>query len=182
MAGVVTKGEMAVFSETDESAVICLSGNWKKGAGLQMESPFSFLTLRRLNLPADVPLRGLLMMKALTVGLQDWLLALTGLLLFFNTGHLVIALVNWPVTLLGMPHPLPRMDFSEGIPTEFRTLAVVPTMLTGAQNIAELIEAMGVRFLANRDDNLHFALLTDFHDADTEAMPEDEDLLRLVKK
>ena len=125
---------------------------------------------------------GLLMMKALAGGLQDWLLALTGLLLFFNTGHLAIALVNWLATLLVMPHPLPRMDFSEGIPTELRTLAVVPTMLTGAQGIAELIEAMEVRFLANRDDNLHFVLLTDFRDAPAEAMPEDENLLRLVKK
>ncbi len=125
---------------------------------------------------------GLLMMKALTSGLQDWSLVLIGLLLVFGTSHLAIALVNWLSMLLVMPHPLPRMDFSEGIPTEFRTVAVVPTMLTGAQNIAELIEAMEVRFLANRDDNLHFVLLTDFRDAPNEAMPEDKDLLLLVKK
>ena len=55
-------------------------------------------------------------------------------------------------------------------------------MLTSAQNIAELIEAMEVRFLANRDDNLHFALLTDFRDASAETLPEDEALLRLAQK
>jgi cyclic beta-1,2-glucan synthetase len=125
---------------------------------------------------------GMLLMKAHADGLQDWPLALIGLLLFFSTSHLAIALVNWLATLLVMPHPLPRMDFSQGIPTQFRTLAVVPTMLTGAQNIAELIEAMEVRFLANRDDNLHFALLTDFRDAPAETLPEDEALLRLVRK
>ena len=38
-------------------------------------------------------------------------------------------------------------------------------MLTSAQNIEELIEALEVRFLANRDANLHFGLLTDFRDA-----------------
>ena len=81
-----------------------------------------------------------------------------------------------------MPHPLPRMDFSQGIPTQFRTLVVVPTMLTGPGNIAELIEALEVRFLANRDDNLHFALLTDFRDAPAESMPEDEALLRLAQQ
>ena len=57
------------------------------------------------------------------------------------------------------------MDFSEGIPPESRTLVVVPTMLTSAQNVEDLIEALEVRFLANRDDNLHFGLLTDFRDA-----------------
>ena len=73
--------------------------------------------------------------------------------------------MNWLATLLASPHPLPRMDFSQGIPPESRTLVVVPTMLTSAQNIEDLVEALEVRFLANRDDNLHFGLLTDFRDA-----------------
>ena len=41
---------------------------------------------------------------------------------------------------------------------------MVPTMLTCAESIKNLVEALEVRFLANRDDNLHFALLTDFRD------------------
>ena len=57
------------------------------------------------------------------------------------------------------------MDFSEGIPPESRTLVVVPTMLASAQNVEDLLEALEVRFLANRDDHLHFGLLTDFRDA-----------------
>ena len=60
---------------------------------------------------------------------------------------------------------LPRMDFSEGIPPECRTLVVVPTMLASPGNVEELVEALEVRFLANRDENLHFGLLTDFRDA-----------------
>ncbi|MDD5170931.1 MAG: hypothetical protein PHN75_19095, partial [Syntrophales bacterium] len=91
-------------------------------------------------------------------------------------------LVNWLATLMATPYPLPRMDFSKGIPPEFRTLVVVPTMLTGAQNIEHLIEALEVRFLANRDANLHLGLLTDFRDAQEETLPEDEPLLRLARK
>ncbi|MBN2437940.1 MAG: cyclic beta 1-2 glucan synthetase [Deltaproteobacteria bacterium] len=125
---------------------------------------------------------GMLLMKTHADGLQDLPLALIGLLLLFSTSHLAIALVNWLSTLLVLPHPLPRMDFSEGIPTQFRTLVVVPTMLTGAESIAGLIEAMEVRFLANRDDHLHFALLTDFRDAPAETLPEDEALLWLAQK
>ena len=55
-------------------------------------------------------------------------------------------------------------------------------MLTSAPNIEELIEALEVRFLANRDENLHFGLLTDFRDAHAEVMPEDEPLLRLARQ
>src|ERR1039458_376533 len=36
-------------------------------------------------------------------------------------------------------------------------------------NVEELIEALEVRFLANRDENLQFGLLTDFSDATEEA-------------
>ncbi|RJQ50865.1 MAG: cyclic beta 1-2 glucan synthetase, partial [Nitrospiraceae bacterium] len=113
---------------------------------------------------------------------QDWLLILIGGLSLLCTSQLAVALVNWITTLIVTPHPLPRMDFSKGIPPELRTLAVVPTLLTSAQNIEDLIGSLEVRFLANRDENLHFALLTDFRDADEETLPEDGPLLQLARK
>ena len=123
-----------------------------------------------------------LLAEAHSYGIHGWLLTLIGILLVLCTSHLAVALVNWLATLLVTPHPLPRMDFSEGIPPEFHTLVVIPTMLTSARNIENLIEALEVRFLANRDDNLHFGLLTDFADAQEETLPQDESLVRLVGK
>ena len=125
---------------------------------------------------------GLLVAKAHSGGWQSWALGLIGLLSLLATSHLAVALVNWLATLLATPHPLPRMDFSRGIPPESRTLVVVPTMLTSPQNIEDLIEALEVRFLANRDDNLRFGLLTDFRDALEETLPEDEPLLLLARQ
>ena len=54
-------------------------------------------------------------------------------------------------------------------------------MLTSAAGVAQLIEAMEVRFLANRDEHLHFGLLTDFGDADQPSLPADEALVRLAQ-
>jgi cellobiose phosphorylase len=115
-------------------------------------------------------------------GLQGRALGLFGLLLLLCASHLAVALVNWLATLLAVPHPLARMDFSKGIPSEFRTLVVVPTMIMSNENVEDLIEALEVRFLANRDDHLHFGLLTDFCDAMEETLPEDEPLLRLARQ
>ena len=103
------------------------------------------------------------------------------MLSFLCASQLAVALVNWLATLLATPHALPRMDFSEGIPTELRTLVVVPSMLTGVQEVENLVEALEVRFLANQDPNLHFGLLTDFQDAREETQPEDEPLLCLAR-
>ena len=120
--------------------------------------------------------------KAHVDGMQGYALGGLGLLLLLVGGHLAVALVNRLAMLLATPRPLPRMDFSRGIPSEMRTLVVVPTMLTSAQNIEELIDALEVRFLANRDNHLHFGLLTDFRDAAEETLPEDAALLRLAAR
>ena len=125
---------------------------------------------------------GGLLAKAHVGALPGWAIALIVPLTVLSVSQLAVALVNWLATLLATPHPLPRLDFSKGIPTEFRTLVVVPTMLGSTQNIEDLIEALEVRFLANRNANLHFGLLTDFRDAEEETLPEDEPLVRLARQ
>ncbi len=121
-----------------------------------------------------------LVARAWLNGVGVWLLLLTALLALLATGQLATALVNWLATLLASPRPLPRMDFSTGIPPQYRTLVAVPTMLSSPQNVEHLVEALEVRFLANRNANLHFALLTDFRDAALETLPQDASLLALA--
>jgi cyclic beta-1,2-glucan synthetase len=109
-----------------------------------------------------------------------WLLLLVGLLSGSGTAQLSISVANWLSTILVKPNLLPRMDFSKGVPAEFRTMVVVPTMLSSNAYIEELIEALEIRYLANRESYLHFALLTDFVDASSEQLPADEELLNLA--
>ena len=92
-----------------------------------------------------------------------------------------INLVNWDVTHEIRPRSLPRMDFSEGIPAGFRTMVVVPTLLTNANEIDPLLQELELHFLRNPDPQLTFALLTDFDDAPAQHMPDDEQLLSAAK-
>ena len=66
-------------------------------------------------------------------GVADDVLVPLGILLLLATSQLAVAMVNWLATLLVTPHPLPRMDFSRGLPPQSRTLVVIPTMLTSAE-------------------------------------------------
>jgi cyclic beta-1,2-glucan glucanotransferase len=162
----------------------------EQAAGMRV-SALEALSRAALKSPLFLYLGGILLITALlTAGLltqarandvSDGGLVLIGILALLATSQLAVALVNWAATLLASPHPLPRMDFSTGIPPDSGTLAVIPTMLSGGQNIEELIEALEVRFLANQDENLRFGLLTDFPDAHAEALPEDDALLRLAE-
>jgi len=114
-------------------------------------------------------------------GSSSWAMMAVAIPLALGVSHLAIALVNRLVTTLIAPKPLPKLDFSRGLLPEARTLVAVPTMLVSNQNVDDLLEGLEVRYLANQDDNLHFALLTDFRDAPQETMPEDEALLQRVK-
>ncbi|BCB27221.1 cyclic beta 1-2 glucan synthetase [Sulfurimicrobium lacus] len=103
-----------------------------------------------------------------------WFFAVSGTI---ATSALAISLVNLFVTLILPPRALPRLDFSQGIPDVHRTMVIVPTLLTKPQDVDDLLEALEIRYLGNRDPNLFFALLTDFRDAPEQTMPDDEALL-----
>ncbi len=115
-------------------------------------------------------------------GAELFALCLLAVPLMICAAHLGVAVANWLAVLLVNPRPLPRLDFSAGIPSEQRTMVVVPTMLTNPEAVADLLDGLEIRYLANRDDKLHFALLTDFLDAPKEVMPQDEQLVRLAKE
>ena len=115
---------------------------------------------------------------ALANGMSDAMLVVVIVLALSAGSQLAVALVNTIVTAMVAPRALPRMDFVQGIPATARTLVVVPTMLGSADGIADQVEALEVRYLANRDANVHFALLTDFVDAATATTPADAPLLQ----
>ncbi len=119
---------------------------------------------------------------ALRSGVAPFWLGLYLLVVAVASSQLAVALVNAAANWLIPPRRLPRLDFSKGIPPDARTIVVVPTILTDAPAITEMVEALEWRYLANRDPNLSFALLTDFADAPNESMPGDEELLRLVRE
>ncbi|MDA3900755.1 MAG: cyclic beta 1-2 glucan synthetase [Spirochaetes bacterium] len=113
-------------------------------------------------------------------GFDGWTLGLFAAITFVCALHPAIALTNRLAALIVEADLIPRMDFSKGVPHGFQTLVVVPSMITSSENIANLIEALEVRFLANRDEHIYFGLLTDFKDASSQTLPEDEALINLV--
>ncbi|MDT8311372.1 MAG: glucoamylase family protein [Methylophaga sp.] len=111
------------------------------------------------------------------LNVPEWQLGLLMIPMLISLSALVMPLINQLVTLILPPRILPRLDFSKGIPEQHRTMVIVPTLIADTQDVDALIEAMQIRYLGNRDANLFFALLTDFHDAPTQTLPEDTDLI-----
>ena len=106
-----------------------------------------------------------------------WWQAATSVAVVLAASRSAVSLVNWWASLLVPPRPLPRLDFSKGIPEAHRTAVIVPAMLSSAATVDKLLEHLELRYLGNRGPNLLMVLLTDLPDALQEQMPEDKLLI-----
>nr|WP_246859698.1 glucoamylase family protein [Dickeya oryzae] len=131
------------------------------------------LSLLTLTLTADIVL------KTHEQGMH-WPLWLMALPLAVVISQLASHLLGEAVTRWRTPLPLPRMDFSTGIPPQFSTMVVIPCLLTHRESTDRLINSLEVCYLGNNSANLYFALLTDFTDSPTENTPENRVLLSWV--
>ena len=99
------------------------------------------------------------------------------LLLLLPAAQGTVDLFNNTVTAIFEAEPLPKMDFGNGIPSEFATLVAVPTLLMNEDQLREQVEKLEVHFLANADPALHVGLLTDLPDSVTSPRENEADPL-----
>jgi cyclic beta-1,2-glucan synthetase len=86
---------------------------------------------------------------------------------------LATAVVQRAVAWLVPPKRLPKLAFRAGVPTAWRTLVAVPTLLGDADDARRQVEQLEIHYLSNPEGEVHFALLADLRDAPRESMPED---------
>jgi len=85
-----------------------------------------------------------------------------------------VAIVHTLVTQWLPPRLLPRLDLREhGVSAAYTTAVVIPTLLRDVADARAALNNLEVQFLANREPNMHFALLSDFVDAASEHTPTD---------
>jgi len=100
------------------------------------------------------------------------------LLSLIPASEIGISVINQLITLLMPPRLMSKLELrDDGIPEEYMTAVVVPTLLASEHGVEEALEHLEVQYLANRDPNLQFAILSDFTDSSTEHRPGDEEIL-----
>ena len=99
------------------------------------------------------------------------ILTLLSLLPIHDAAEIVVCKA---IRLFVKPHLLPEMEFSDGIPDEFRTLIVYASLLANKNAVAKTLERMENTHLANKDNNLPIAILTHFEDSSQDDLTEEE--------
>jgi cyclic beta-1,2-glucan synthetase len=110
-----------------------------------------------------------------------WLVLLC-LLAFVPAVDLAVPLVNHVVTWGFQATLLPALDLTGGVPQSLRTLVAVPTLLTSLKDIEAQVEQLEIHFLASPHGELHFALLSDWRDSESEHADGDDELLAAAKE
>ena len=110
-------------------------------------------------------------------GLSRPMLAVLATALAVTASQLAVSLTNWLSTRAATPNRLPRLDFSNGIAPEFKSVVAVPCMIATKGGIDQQLEKLEIRYLGNRDRSLTFALLSDFKDANAENVDGDAELV-----
>ena len=96
------------------------------------------------------------------------------LLTLLPASDFAIATVQRAVIRAVGPKRLARLDFSDGVPEAWRTMVIIPTMLTSVEGVDALLEHIEVLALGNLDPHIHFAILSDFADRSEPDAPGDE--------
>ena len=117
-----------------------------------------------------------------------WSTLIAVLILLIPFSQSAVEIMNFVTTWLLDPQLLPKLDFSAGVPEEYTTMVVVPTLLLNEKQVRDTVQELEVRYVGNMTPNLHFALLTDLPDSAEQPRENDPlvdlcgDLVRALNK
>ena len=115
---------------------------------------------------------------ALWAGSVDgWWLLLLGCVGIVPASDAAVACVNRFSMWASGATPLPALELRAGIPGPLRTMVAMPVLLTSLRAVDELVARLEIHHLASPDNELHFALLSDWTDSPAEREEGDEVLL-----
>ena len=114
-------------------------------------------------------------------GVGAGLLALFALLALVPATEVATSIVNRCVAWFAQALPIPALELKSGVPSELRTMVVVPTLLSSEAELLEQLERLEVHYLASGSGDVTFALLSDGVDADREVVPSDAALLAVAE-
>ncbi len=103
-------------------------------------------------------------------------LLLVALLTLVPASEVVIQMLQRVIGSLIPPRRLPRLDL-DAVPASARTMVIVPTLFDSVQRVTDLLAHLEVQALGNLDPHIHFAVLSDFRDAENETSPHDREIL-----
>jgi len=101
---------------------------------------------------------------------------------FIPISEIVIKLIQYILSKTVKPKIIPKIDFTKGVPKEYSTMVIIPTILKSQENVKELLEKLEVYYLANKSKNIYFTLLGDCTTSSKEVEEFDKEIIEVGKE
>ena len=97
-------------------------------------------------------------------------------LLLIPISQLFVQILNQVLLRVVPTYPLPKLDYSKGIPDSAKTMVVIPTIISTTDKIKDMFDTLETFYLINKTDNLYFTLLGDVKASSQELLDIDKEL------
>ena len=82
-------------------------------------------------------------------------------ILFIPIEEIINQIFQYILSKTVKPKLIPKMNMNDGVPKEYATFVVIPTIIKDNQKVKELMNKLEIYYLANKSENIYFALLGD---------------------
>lgn len=111
-----------------------------------------------------------------------FLAILLGIVSYIPLIEIVIKIVNTILSKVAKPKLIPKLDFLEGVPKEYATIVVIPTIVDNKKKVKKLAKKLEVYYLANKSPNMYFAILGDCSASDKKEREEDKLVIETLQR
>ena len=104
------------------------------------------------------------------------------IILSIPASEIVVNAINYFTSKNVPMRHVPKIDLKNGISKDEKSIVIVPTIINSIASGKKLIEKLEVMYLANKEENIFFAILADFPDSDKEVEENDEIINNYILK
>ena len=102
--------------------------------------------------------------------------------IYIPISEIVIKVIQYILSKTVSPKIIPKLDFSKGVPKEYATMVIVPTILRNKKDVTQMLNKLEVYYLANKSENIYFTLLGDCTTSAKEIEEYDEEIIKEGKQ
>lgn len=150
----------------------------KKEENEQNKTKIYILSVTIFSILVSIFLSYILNLKIQNTGLS----ILSFILFLIPSSEVTIQIIQYILNKIVKPKLIPKIDFSNGIDKEHSTFIVIPTILKNKEKVQEMMENLERYYLANKSENLYFALLGDCSQSSFKEEKFDEEVIQEGKK
>ncbi|MVX62899.1 glycosyl transferase [Clostridium chromiireducens] len=154
--------------------------NKLKEYGVNIKSTISENTYVALNIFGTLLLSFLILFVGSLLGVRytraQYIISFLVMLIPIN--EIIIGLTNYTVSKVVDIKVVPKLNFSQGLPSKQKTVVVIPAIVNSKEKVKDLMKKLEVAYCGNKDRNLYFALLSDFCDSKYETEKGDAEIIR----